>query len=353
MKLTTIYKIIRPLHKVKNFYNFIYKIEEFIMKKLVIAITEEIFESWDKVKQDQWLKDHPNSKFKNLEDIKNLRNIIEEKQSVRMSDYADDWGQGNREREAEDKELKDLDEKLKRLERKPLHKVRIKKVKPVQPLTEYKLPQEGEPHFSKDLEPFTNFSKKTGIRNIEDLKRVADSLSEGYNYKNLQARQTYKNLADNLLNKYKGITVKVKNLEPSEKKLIQMLAIYKKEKLYYEENERKRKTPEYKKYQELVETAEKANRELKPLLREWYGLLGLEERTPQEKRQEISRKRAQLGKELHRQRLAVDKLYQKASAYKKANNSKFPEFFPIQEPIFGKPTIEPEKLGLSINYKDL
>ena len=270
-----------------------------------------------------------------------------------MSDYADNWGQGNREREAEDRELRDLDEKLKRLERKPLHKVRIKKDKPVPPLTDYKLPQEGEPHFSKTLEPFTNFSKKTGIRNIDDLKRVADNLSGGYNYKILQARQAYKDLADSLLNKYKGITVKTKDLDSSEKKLIQMLAIYKKEKSYYEENERKRQNPEYKKYLELEEIAEKANKGLKPLIREWYRLLGLEENTEQEKRYEISRKRAQLGKELHRQRLAVDKLYQKASAYKKANDSKFPEFFPVQEPIFGKPTIEPEKLGLNINYKDL
>lgn len=316
------------------------------MKKLVKAISEKVFESWDKKRQEQWLKDHPNSKFKDLDEIKNLREEIKDKEAFRRSDYADNWGQGNREREAEDKELNALDEKLKRLEKKPLHKIKYKEPKPVSPLTKYKLPQEGEPHFSKTLEPFTNFSKKTGIRNIDDLKSYADNLSRSYRYEGYQAKQDYKKLTDSLLNKYKGKTVSPKDLNADEKKLIQMLAIYKKEKAFYEENEKRKENPEYKKYLELDEAAEKANKKLKPLINEWYGMKGLEEKAEGEEKAKISRKRAQLGKELHNQRLAVDNLYKEANAYKQANESKFPDMFPIQEPIFGKPTIEPEKLGL-------
>ena len=40
------------------------------MKRLVKAISEKTFESWDKQRQEQWLKDHPNSKFKDLDEIK-------------------------------------------------------------------------------------------------------------------------------------------------------------------------------------------------------------------------------------------------------------------------------------------
>lgn len=316
------------------------------MKKLVKAISEKVFESWDKKRQEQWLKDHPNSKFKDLDEIKNLREEIKDKEAFRRSDYADNWSQGNREREAEDKELNALDEKLKRLEKKPLHKIKYKEPKPVSPLTEYKLPQEGEPHFSKTLEPFTNFSKKTGIRNINDLKSYADNLSRSYGYEGYQAKQDYKKLADSLLNKYKGTTVSPKDLDPNEKKLIQMLAIYKKEKDFYEENERRKENPEYKKYLELDEAAEKANKRLRPLMSQWYEMKGLEEKAEGEEKAKISRKRAQLGKELHNQRLIVDKLYKEANAYKQANESKFPDMLPVQEPIFGKPTIEPEKLGL-------
>lgn len=321
------------------------------MRKLVRAISEETFESWEKEKQNQWIKDHPNSKFKNLDEIKNLREEIKDKTSFRPSDYADNWGQGNREREAEDKRLSELDERLKRLERKPLHKVRFTKPKEVSPLNKYKLPQSEEPHFSESLEPFNNFSKRTGIRNIDDLKQFAENLSKDYG--NYEARQSYKKLADSLLNKYKGTVVHSGDLDPSEKKMIHMLALYKKEKEFYEENERRKQSPEYKKFLEMRDNYERENNRLKPLMREWYNAKGEEVRIrdnpniSQEEKDKVSRRRAQLGKELHNRRLNVDKLIQETNEYEKQNrDSKFPDMFPVSEPIFGKQSIEFEKLGM-------
>ena len=324
------------------------------MKRLVKAISEKTFESWDKQRQDQWLKDHPNSKFKDLDEIKNLRKEIDEKESFRPSDYADNWGQGNRERESEDRELDQLNEKLKRLERKPLHKVRLKKSKPVSPFDKYKLPQDKEPQFSEQLEPFVNFSKKTGIRNIDDLKKVANDLSGSIrNYESYQAKQEYKKLADSLLNKYKGKTIKTSTLDPEEKKLVQMLAIYKREKEFYADNEKRKENPEYKQWQEMRDKWERANENLKPLMRSWYNAKGAEEReTNPERKQELTRKRAQLGKELHNERLKVDNLIKQADDFeKKYRKDKFPDLFPIEEPIFGKQTIESEKLGLNKDFK--
>lgn len=315
------------------------------MRKLVKAISEETFESWDKKRQSQWIKEHPNSKFKNLDEIKNLREEIKDKTSIRMSDYADNWGQGNREREAEDKELQSLDEKLKRLERKPLHKVKITKPKSTSPLNKYKISQEGEPSFSKALEPFTNFSKKTGIRNIDDLKSYAENLSRDYG--NYEARQEYKKLADSLLEKYKGTVVKSGELDPNEKKLIQQLAIYKKEKEFYNENERRKNSPEYKKYLEMKDNWERQNKRLRPLMSEWYTAKGQEDKaTSPEEKSRLAIRRAKLGKELHNKRLEVDKLIKETDNFRAENESNMPDIFPVAEPIFGKQTIDSNKLGL-------
>lgn len=313
------------------------------MRKLVRAISEDTFESWDKQRQDQWLKDHPNSKFKNLDEIKNLRKEIKDKTSVRMSDYVDNWGQGNREREAEDQKLSQLDERLKRLEKKPLHKVRLTKPKEVSPLTKYKIQKDGEPQFSKTLEPFTNFSKKTGIRTPDDLKEFAEKLSNDYG--NYEAKQEYKKLTNALLNKYKGTVVHSGELNPEEKQLIQMLALYKKEKAYYDENERRKESPEYKNWQEMRDNYERANNRLKPLIREWYNAKGAEESaTNEEEKSKLAKRRAQLGRELHSKRLEVDKLIKETNAFEKANEQKFPDPFRIEEPLFGKSTIDPDKL---------
>lgn len=316
------------------------------MKRLVKAISEKTFESWDKQRQEQWLKDHPNSKFKDLDEIKNLRKEIKDSESFRMSDYSDNWGQGNREREEENRYIGDLNERLKRLERKPLHKYKPSKPKP--PLTQYKLEREGEPHFSETLQPFVKFSNKTGIRNIDDLKEFANNLSKGYGYENAQAKKDYKKLADGLLNKYKGTVVHSKDLDSNEKKLIQMLAIYKKEKAFYEDNEKRKENPEYKNWQEMRDNWERANNRLKPLMREWYNAKGAEERaTSEEEKSRLAKKRAQLGRELHNKRLEVDELIKRADDYEKQyRESKFPDMFPVAEPIFGKPSIEPEKLGI-------
>lgn len=316
------------------------------MKRLVRAISEEIFDSWDKEKQNQWLEDHPNSKFKNLDEIKDVRNQIKDKSNVRMSDYAENLWQWKRESEQEDQELQQLNDKLKRLEKKPLHK--FKPAKPQLPLDKYKIDQEGEPNFSKTLEPFVNFSKKTGIRTAEDLENYANELSKGYGFENYQAKQEYKKLADSLLNKYKGTVVHSSELDPNEKKLIQMLAVYKKEKAYYEENERKKESPEYKKFLEMRDNYERENRKLKPLIQEWYNAKGMEEKAKynpnmsEEEKRKLTEKRARLGKELHNRRVQVDNLITETDKFEKENQSKFPNKFHVDEPIFGKKTIDLE-----------
>jgi len=323
------------------------------MKYFTKAISEETFESWDKQRQDQWLKDHPNSKFKNLDEIKKVRKEIEDKTSFRMSDYAENGSQWLREKDAEDRELNYLNEKLKRLEKKPLHKFRLVKPKEVSPLSKYKLQRDGEPQFSKTLEPFINFSKKTGIRNIDDLKEFAENISRGYDYENIQARKDYSKLADTLLNKYKGTVVHSKDLDSNEKQMIQMLAIYKREKAFYEENEKRKESSEYKKFLEMQDNWNRENNKLKPLIQQWMLAKNAEEKANNnpnisiEEKERFRKARAKLGKELHDRRLLVDKLIKETDDFQNANKSKFPDPFPIHEPIFGKQTIDSEKLGLT------
>ena len=313
------------------------------MKKLVKAITEEIFESWDKQTQDKWLKDHPTSKFKNLDKIKQLRQSIKTKQTFKPSDYADSWKQGNIERQEEEKDISQIQEQLKRLERKPLRRLIHK---PLSPLKKYKLPQKDKPSFSKELQPFNNFSKETGIRNIDDLKTYADKIFNK-RFQDVRAKNEYNKLADNLLEKYKGIIIHSKDLDPNEKKMIQMLAIYKKEKEFYNENEKKKESSIYKKWLQLKEQSENENRKLKPLMQQWYNIKGQEEKTEGEEKLKLHNRRVQLGKELHNKRVAVDNLIKQANTFEQQNREKFfPDAYPIQEPIFGKPNIEPEKLGL-------